>query len=152
MLKPEFMSDESDPSVREWQRIMAARAHGHDLSADEADVARLEFAFNRGLTAAMSKPIGPDPVNVPDVGEALSRQLDGIHDLMMGRHAKYGPGNIAEFGPLGILVRMADKFARLKAGQSNFDDETVANTLDDVIGYALIWKLWLNGEWPGSVS
>lgn len=41
-MKPEFMSDQSDPSVKEWGRIMAARAHGHDLSADEADVLRLE--------------------------------------------------------------------------------------------------------------
>ena len=30
MMKPEFMSDDTDPSVREWQRIMAARAHGYD--------------------------------------------------------------------------------------------------------------------------
>ena len=80
----------------------------------------------------------------------LSDLMDEIHSMMMGRHEKYGPGNIAEFGEVGILVRMADKFARLKAGQGNFDDETVENTLDDIIGYGLIWKLWLRGQWPGS--
>ena len=80
----------------------------------------------------------------------LENVLVEINDMMVGRHEKYGPGNIAEFGPLGILVRMSDKFSRLKNGQENHDDETVENTLDDVIGYALIWKLWLRKEWPGS--
>ena len=82
--------------------------------------------------------------------EHLEDVLVEINDMMTGRHAKYGPGNIAEFGPLGILVRMSDKFSRLKNGQENHDDETIENTLDDVIGYALIWKLWLRKEWPGS--
>ena len=76
--------------------------------------------------------------------------LAEVRIMMEERHRKYGPGNIAKHGPVGILVRMDDKFARLEAGQGNFDDETVENTLDDIIGYALIWKLWLSGDWPGS--
>lgn len=80
----------------------------------------------------------------------LDRVLNEIAEMMFQRHKKYGPGNIAKHGPVGILVRMDDKFARLGAGSGNFDDETVENTLDDIIGYALIWKLWLRGEWPGS--
>ena len=80
----------------------------------------------------------------------LEKALDEIETMMLDRHRKYGPGNIAKHGPVGILVRMDDKFARLEAGQGNFDDETVENTLDDIIGYALIWKLWLRGHWPGS--
>lgn len=83
---------------------------------------------------------------IPGLGEAISQ----IHMMMENRHQKYGPGNIAKHGPVGILVRMDDKFARLEAGQGNFDDETVENTLDDIIGYALIWKLWLRKQWPGS--
>ena len=82
----------------------------------------------------------------------LMDMLYDIHGMMLGRHHKYGPGNIAKHGPTGILVRMDDKFARLEAGHENFDDETLSNTLDDVIGYALIWKLWINGQWPGSES
>lgn len=80
----------------------------------------------------------------------LARALDDIEAMMLERHKKYGTGNIAKHGPLGIQVRMDDKFARLEAGSENYDDETVENTLDDIIGYALIWKLWLRGEWPGS--
>lgn len=90
-----------------------------------------------------------EPSRTP-LENALDSTLDEIALMMKGRHQKYGPGNIAKHGPVGILVRMDDKFARLEAGQGNFDDETIENTLDDIIGYALIWKLWLRGEWPGS--
>lgn len=76
--------------------------------------------------------------------------LDEIGTMMLERHRKYGPGNIAAEGELGLRVRLGDKFARLKAGSDNFDDETVENTLDDIIGYALIWKLWVRKQWPGS--
>lgn len=84
------------------------------------------------------------------VNAALSDALDDIEEMMQGRHRKYGPGNIAKHGTTGIHVRLDDKFSRLEAGAENFDDETVENTLDDIIGYALIWKLWLRKQWPGS--
>ena len=84
------------------------------------------------------------------VDEPLTDLLLDIGDMMVERNKKYGSGNIAEFGVQGILVRLGDKFARLRAGQGNFDDETVGDTLDDIIGYALIWKLWIAGQWPGS--
>jgi len=80
--------------------------------------------------------------------------LDGLFDeislMMKSRHEKYGTGNIAKHGPAGILVRMDDKFQRLSNGSQNFDDETIEDTLNDIIGYALIWKMWLKGVWPGS--
>lgn len=97
--------------------------------------------------------VADPPARIPHPSSPVTGLLDVVNelvDMMEGRHRKYGPGNIAEFGPLGILVRLSDKFARLRAGQENFDDETVENTLDDVIGYALIWKLWLRKQWPGS--
>lgn len=92
------------------------------------------------------------PTPAKPLAEKLTDLFDEIGAMMEERHAKYGPGNIAEFGDVGILVRMADKFARLKNGQKNFSDETVHSTLDDIIGYGLIWKMWLNGDWPGSNS
>lgn len=82
--------------------------------------------------------------------KALDIELTQIYEMMLERHEKYGPGNIARHGEYGILVRMDDKFARLANGLEDHRDETVDNTLDDVIGYALIWKLWLKGDWPGS--
>ena len=85
-----------------------------------------------------------------DLAPTLAAAMGEVFDMMLDRHRKYGAGNIAKRGPAGLQVRLDDKFARLEAGQENHDDETVENTLDDIIGYALIWKLWLRKEWPGS--
>lgn len=121
-----------------------AHNHGYDPGCLEHKVAGGVL----GDCLLMSMETLPQPGSPFE--DHLENVLLEINDMMVGRHAKYGPGNIAEFGPLGILVRMSDKFSRLKNGQENHDDETVENTLDDVIGYALIWKLWLRKEWPGS--
>lgn len=107
----------------------------------QSDCRRSRF-FEAGLTPLKGAPRRFEK-NLEDI-------LVEINEMMVGRHEKYGPGNIAEFGDLGILVRMSDKFARLKNGRENFNDETIENTLDDVIGYALIWKMWVRGDWPGS--
>ena len=135
---------------------MVSLVHNHDF-----DPGCLEFREQDGsLTGecliwdqerldALRKKLSGVP-EISKVEEALANALEEIREMMMGRHEKYGPGNIAKHGPTGILVRMDDKFARLEAGNVNYDDETVENTLDDIIGYALIWKLWLRGQWPGS--
>lgn len=81
----------------------------------------------------------------------LDQILGEIRALMVDRHAKYGNGNISEFGETGLLVRMGDKYARLKNGhETDFSDESVDDTLFDSIGYPVIWLLWRRGLWPGS--
>ena len=42
-------------------------------------------------------------------GDALEGVLDQVSATMKSRHAKYGPGNIAEHGMTGIKVRLGDK-------------------------------------------
>lgn len=79
----------------------------------------------------------------------LDDALAELRELMISRHKKYGPGNIAKHGEVGIKVRLDDKFARLDNGfENDFADESVGDTIDDVIGYGLIWKLWRAGKWP----
>lgn len=90
-----------------------------------------------------------DIVPIPPHMATLTTYLKQIRDLMYDRGNKYGAGNIAEFGQYGVLVRMSDKFARLKQGLDNYDDETLESTLEDVVGYALIWLMILNDDWPG---
>lgn len=78
----------------------------------------------------------------------LDEHLRDIREMMYERHLKYGPGNIAKFGELGLLVRLGDKFARLENNREDFSDESVDDTVSDIIGYALIWKMWRAGDWP----
>ena len=80
----------------------------------------------------------------------LDEALAEVAEVMRERGAKYGPGNIAEFGELGVLVRLSDKFARLKNQSKDFADESIIDTYMDIIGYALIGIAWKRGDWPGS--
>jgi hypothetical protein len=85
----------------------------------------------------------------------LGDALQELEELMHERGQKYGPGNIAEFGDFGVLVRMGDKFARLKnlylEGQGgDVRDESVEDTLMDIANYAIIMLAWRRGQWPGS--
>ena len=80
----------------------------------------------------------------------LNDYLDEVRDVMVERGKKYGPGNIQEFGELGVLVRLSDKLARLRHTTQNFGDETSTNSWVDVIGYGLIGLAWSRGDWPGS--
>lgn len=63
-------------------------------------------------------------------------------DLLVWKQSKYGHGNILAFGMLGVLVRMSDKLARIKnlGGKDDGDmrDESMLDTLRDVVGYAAI--------------
>lgn len=85
----------------------------------------------------------------------LGDLLAELEDLMHERGQKYGPGNIAEFGDFGAVVRMSDKFARLRnlyvEGQGgDVRDESVEDTLMDIANYAIITLAWRRGLWPGS--
>ena len=80
----------------------------------------------------------------------LADALREVSEMMHERGAKYGPGNIEQFGSYGVLVRLSDKLARLKHTSENFGDEATRESWLDVIGYGLIGLAWSDGNWPGS--
>ena len=53
--------------------------------------------------------------------------------------------NLREFGSLGVLVRIGDKFKRLKhfyrQGDLAVSGESVKDTMDDLINYALFLRI-----------
>ena len=76
-------------------------------------------------------------------------------ETLIRKQKDYGPENIARFGDIGLLIRMHDKIARLEniLERSNNDfntavlinavsDETVIDTLVDIIGYSAIAIMW----------
>lgn len=89
-------------------------------------------------------------VELPEHLSWLPEYLDEVLELVAERGRKYGPGNIREFGELGVLVRLSDKLSRLRHTTENFADETSADSWMDVIGYGLIGLAWSRGDWPGS--
>lgn len=76
-------------------------------------------------------------------------------ETLIRKQKDYGPENIARFGDVGLLIRMHDKIARLEniLERSNNDfntavlinavsDETIIDTLVDIIGYSAIAIMW----------
>lgn len=80
--------------------------------------------------------------------EELMRDiLESVFGIMKNKGHDYsGPSdcwsNISDFGWQGILVRLGDKYHRLKnfVLQNNFkvSDETVEDTMQDLIAYSLL--------------
>lgn len=81
----------------------------------------------------------------------LDSSLAEVAEIMRERSAKYGPGNIAQFGDFGVIVRLADKLSRLQHARGvDFADEQARDAWLDIIGYGLIGLAWVDGNWPGS--
>ena len=60
----------------------------------------------------------------------------------------YGAENIAKFGLNGLVIRIHDKVARLEnliKKNSNPSNESLQDTLLDIIGYSIIAIKWING-------
>ena len=66
----------------------------------------------------------------------------------------YGPGNIKEFGEFGVLVRVSDKFARLRnllrGGMTDPkipSNESIDDSWKDTSVYGIIARLVRHGIW-----
>lgn len=74
-------------------------------------------------------------------------------ELFCKKQNDYGPGNIAKFGEHGVLVRVSDKVERLINLMNNGtipNNESIADTWDDILLYAAIAILVREGHWPTS--
>lgn len=102
-----------------------------------------------------------------DVPEPTKEELEGIPDtpknrlhrhhsdmcgeafhLMLRKNHDYASDadpyrNFRQFGRYGILVRLGDKFSRLRSfeeqGKLKVEDESVKDTLLDIINYAVLY-------------
>lgn len=79
---------------------------------------------------------------------------DRMYEITTKKNNDYGGEsdpfkNFREFGALGILVRMSDKFARLKTAiveKRKFEvDESVEDTALDLANYSLLLLTYLKG-------
>jgi hypothetical protein len=74
-----------------------------------------------------------------------------IARTVVNKQKDYGPENISKFGMWGIVVRLHDKIARLdnllskkRSGFNSVNDETVYDTLMDIVGYSTVAIMWTN--------
>ena len=80
--------------------------------------------------------------------------MDEIGNLLITKQADYGPGNInnAFGGPInGLLVRIGDKFERLKnlfKHGTTPKHESIEDSFKDMANYAVIALMVQRGTWP----
>jgi hypothetical protein len=82
--------------------------------------------------------------------EMMLRLSNQAVSLCISKQKDYGPKNISAFGLVGVLVRMNDKFERLKnltkTGKRP-TNETIEDSLIDVANYAMIALAVHRGWW-----
>ena len=81
--------------------------------------------------------------------------LDKAGNLLLKKHEAYGPTNISQApgGPEnGLRVRMHDKMARLNHILDNpsvdVNDESLEDTLKDLLNYCAIFIMVRRNQWP----
>ena len=73
-----------------------------------------------------------------------------ILNTVIKKQKDYGHKNISKFGITGLVIRVHDKIARVEnlmgrqKGTNAVADETILDTLMDIIGYSIIAYMWLN--------
>lgn len=72
--------------------------------------------------------------------------------LMDGKQRDYGSKNISSFGMFGVVVRMNDKFERIKnlfnQKRKRAVNESIIDSFRDISNYAIIAKMLHDREWP----
>ena len=75
------------------------------------------------------------------VADAKGRDYSGTVD---------GMGNLRDFGTMGIVVRLGDKYYRakniIKSGKVHVRDESLIDTLRDMINYAALAEIMAEEE------
>lgn len=118
--------------------------------------------------SAHSEFLLPAPVHGEGIADYVARVLDLKSEIATGylavafdnatlcdrKQLDYGPRNISGFGVFGVLVRMNDKFERLKTlhadGQKRRKpkNESIRDTYRDIANYAVISLMLQGGLWP----
>lgn len=83
--------------------------------------------------------------------EFLTIALENVI-LMDKKQLDYGSRNISDFGLVGVIIRMNDKFQRIKNLIGNRKkasvNESIRDTFRDVSNYAIIALLLDSKKWP----
>jgi len=90
----------------------------------------------------------------PAFASAVWEVMDEIGNLLITKQQDYGPGNVnnAYGGPInGLLVRIGDKFERLKnlfTSKETPKHESIEDSFKDMANYAVIALMVQRGTWP----
>jgi len=114
------------------------------ISESEKDRGRVVTYFEEMCTALQIKTIAGR--------EALRITLENIK-LLDQKQLDYGSRNISGFGIFGVVVRMNDKFERIKnlfnsGRRRRAANESIRDSFKDIANYAVIAEMLETGKWP----
>lgn len=125
------------------------------IPVEEPEVGRIidgsEFLEFRRLTQVdpIVQICNENDIVTPLGKEALKIAIQNIA-LFDKKNRDYGSGNIAAFGEYGVMVRISDKFERLKNLLRNVQDpsnESIDDTWLDISNYGLIGQMLRKKLW-----
>ena len=116
------------------------------------------FESERLFNTELRHDDGPDnnyPASHKEFCDNVWQIMDEIGNLLITKQLDYGPGNInnAHGGPInGLLVRIGDKFERLKnlvkKQQIKPQHEPIEDSFKDLANYGVIGLMVQRGVWP----
>lgn len=116
---------------------------------DSIQIHQAWFLLASYSSISLFKSLLEDPDYSKFVNTMMNPSL--VTATVIRKQHDYGPENIAKFGMWGLIVRLHDKIARLdnllstrRKGFNSVSDETVYDTLLDVVGYSTVAMLWIN--------
>ena len=110
----------------------------------------------------MTTPNLPDTFNFQAIEEGLHLKTVAAKEflrfslenvlLMDSKQSDYGSENISSYGTFGVVVRMNDKFMRIKNlfnhRRKRAINESIRDTFRDISNYAIIALMLETHKWP----
>ena len=113
--------------------------------------AKYRDMYDKGMYDALARKAMRE-INQGDPGKWT---VDYQVELLASKKHDYGHENIHRFGDQGVLVRLWDKISRyenlIKRGKTPAN-ESVEDTLKDMIGYCAIYQMLVNGTFNHKLS
>lgn len=132
-----------------WERAAINVIVQHEIDVPTSGKADYSRLFDSGMFAIMARTAWQE---LRDRG--FDWTLEDQIKLLSSKQHDYGHDNILKFGTQGVLVRLWDKIARyqnLVRRGVDPENETVADTLVDMIGYCVIWHMLKNGTFTNQL-
>ena len=125
-----------------WEWAVSRIIVHHELEFPMGQHAAYKDLFRKGMYTVLARAAWDD---IREAG--IEWEGADMITLLAGKQHDYGHGNILEFGQQGVLVRLWDKIARydnLMRRGVDPENESLIDTLKDIIGYCVIWLMLAN--------
>lgn len=135
-----------EKQAADYQALLVSLYKDISKRTTSDDYLREAFARIRNYAIAyLRHRLFPAPI------EKRQHILQTCLNIAMKKHYDYGSENILLFEVTGILIRVSDKLSRIKylfARNASPQNESVNDTMYDIINYCTYVEMLLDDNWP----